>query len=76
MIHLFRRRPLERIRVHLRNADPSIEGFLWRPYPVDGCYRLMRARLVENEDRSFDLEGEVDIPATNVLFLQRLGADR
>lgn len=69
-----RARRVERVRVHLKGADPSIEGYLWREYPINGSYRLFRAALIEGEDRSFPLDGEVDVPADNVLFMQRMGA--
>jgi len=73
---LFGRAPqLQRVRIHLRKADPSIEGFLVSRYPIDGCYRLIRAVHVEAEDRSIALEGEVDVPVDGVLFIQRLGTE-
>lgn len=67
-----RRRKLSKVRIHLRGSDPSIEGFLWRNWPVDGCYRLLQATYVEAEDRSIALDGTIDVPVANVLFLQRL----
>lgn len=75
-MNLFRRaRPRERVRVHLKNADPSIEGFLLSEYPVAGGYRLADARMIEAEDRSFALDGITVVPVDNVLFMQRMGAD-
>jgi hypothetical protein len=70
---LFGPRTLPKVRVHLRGADPSIEGVLWKPYPIDGCYRIVQAGLVEAPDRTMGLDGTIDIPAGNVLFFQRIG---
>lgn len=64
-----------RVRIHLRDADPSLEGVLASRYTTAGCYRLHRPRLVESDERAFDLDGAVDVPAANVLFIQRLSGD-
>lgn len=68
-------RPRPRVRAHLRGADPSIDGFLRRPYPVDGFYVIDDPRMVEAPDRTFSLEGVVKVPQANVLFFQELAPE-
>jgi len=61
------------VRLHLKNNAPSIDGLLIGT--VDGHYLLKVARLVKaGDDPDLQLDGDVEVPRSNVLFLQRLGA--
>jgi hypothetical protein len=60
-----------RVRVHLKDSKASLDGILTGN--VDGHYVLAVAKLVQGEDDTVTLGGEVEIPRSNVLFLQRLG---
>ncbi len=75
-----RRRVL--VRVHVERTDPgdgswgrdgTIEGILIGRFA--GHYVLTRARWIEAEDASTTLAGDVEIPESRVLFIQRLGGD-
>lgn len=70
---IFRVRTYRRVRVHLRGADPSVDGFLVGKRPLGGHYRILKPQYVEGADRTFSLEGELSIPKENVLFFQVLG---
>jgi hypothetical protein len=62
-----------RVRLHLKNNAPSIDGLLVGT--VDGHYHLKIARLVTaGDDADVQLDGDIEVPRLNVLFLQRLGA--
>lgn len=59
-----------RVRIHLVDAAPSLEGYLvglWRQH-----YVLALPELVEAPDRTIALEGQVRVPAGRVLFIQEL----
>ena len=60
-----------RVRLHLNNDLPSIEGILVGN--VDGHYLLKVARLVKSADETISLEGDVEVPRRQVIFLQRIG---
>lgn len=60
-----------RVRVHLKDNAPSIDGLLVGC--VDGHYLLKVARVVKNAEETISLNGDVEVPRANVLFLQRLG---
>jgi hypothetical protein len=64
---LFGRRRL--VRAHM-NSGPTLEGVLTHR-SVD-CYRLAMPKLLEAEDQTVPLDGEVEIPRERVLFLQLL----
>lgn len=53
-----------------RDSAPSIEGFLTGQ--IAGHYRLIRPVLIEAPDRSHDLQGEVWVDRSDVLFIQVL----
>jgi hypothetical protein len=58
------------VRVHLKNNEPSIEGLLHkRP---NGFFRLLAAQIVADRGVSYQADGEVIIPAENVLFFQEV----
>lgn len=60
-----------RVRLHLKDGAPSLDGLLVGS--VDGHYLLKVARLVRAADETISLDGEVEVPRRNVLFIQRLG---
>lgn len=61
-----RKRP--KVRLHMMDEKPSIEGFLIGR--ASGHYILARAELMESPDRTFELAGEIRVPASRVFFLQ------
>ena len=61
-----------RVRLHLKDGSPSIEGILFGT--VDGHYLLKAARLLKGPEETLSLQGDVEVPRQNVLFLQRIGA--
>lgn len=66
LVSKLRRRRM--VRVHLKGDAPSMEGFyrgIWA-----GHYVLEVAKMHEAVDRAVPLEGLVEIPRGNVLFLQ------
>jgi hypothetical protein len=58
-------------RLHMSGNDPSIEGILVGRW--GGHYVLLKPRLLQEKDRSFSLEGRVEVPAERVLFVQVIG---
>ena len=58
------------VRVHLRDMRESLEGIY--AGRMNGHYRLLNPKTIEAEGGTMSLEGEVWIPRTNVIFLQRL----
>ena len=60
-----------RVRLHLKDGAPSLDGLLTGS--VDGHYLLKVARLVRAADETISLDGEIEVPRRNVLFIQRLG---
>lgn len=64
----FRRRHL--VRLHLEEPHPTVEGIL--AGRAGGHYRLLKPRLLEAEDRSHSLDGEVWVPAGRVVLVQKL----
>ena len=58
------------VRLHLVDPFPSLEGILAVSW--DGHYRLLRPSVLEAEDRTRELTGEVFVPRERVVFLQRL----
>jgi len=62
-----------RVRLHLKDNAPSIDGILTGS--VDGHYLLKVARLVQGANETITLDGDVEVPRKNVLFLQRLGSE-
>lgn len=66
------RRHKHMVRVHLVGNEPSVEGvYMGR---VGKHYRLEAARVIESEDRSYDITGSALIPVERVAFLQVLPA--
>ena len=57
-------------RLHIRDADPSLEGILVGV--TAGHYVLLNPKLVEAEDRTHALQGHIEVPVGNVLFVQVL----
>jgi hypothetical protein len=60
------------VRLHLADDQPSMEGILVGK-DADH-YRLAAAKLLlENPDRTLELQGEAWVPRSRVLYLQVLG---
>jgi hypothetical protein len=59
-----------RVRLHLKDNSPSLDGILVGS--VDGHYVLKVARLVKAAEETISIQGDVEVPRRNVLFLQRL----
>jgi hypothetical protein len=58
------------VRLHLIDADPSLEGILagrWRHH-----YILLSPKLLETENQTRAIDGHVEVPAERVLFVQVL----
>ena len=66
------RRKRHMVRVHLTQGEPSIEG-VWMGR-VGKHYRVEAARVIEAEDRSFEITGSALIPVERVAFVQVLPA--
>lgn len=60
-----------RVRLHLLNDQPSIEGFLVGR--ADGHYRIAQADVLEAPGRTHPIDGEVYVPAARVAFYQVIG---
>lgn len=59
------------LRVHLKDADYSLEGVLVGFEA--GHYRLAAGRHLEDAGRSRALEGETWVPRENVIYAQVVG---
>lgn len=66
------RRKKRLVRVHLTQGEPSIEG-VWIGR-VGKHYRVEAAKVIEAEDRSFEITGTALIPVERVAFVQVLPA--
>lgn len=64
------RRAPQRVRLHLANAQPSLEGQFAGVHA--GRYVLVDPVLVAGERDRTQLAGSVEVPASNVVFVQRL----
>lgn len=60
------------VRVHLTGGEPSIEG-VWMGR-VSKHYRIEAAKVIEAEDRSYEITGSALIPVERVAFVQVLGS--
>lgn len=58
-------------RLHLADNQPSIEGILVGRWA--GHYVILAAKLMESGDRTYSLEGHIEVPAERVLLVQVLG---
>ena len=56
------------VRVHQADG-PTLEGILLQRRPD---YRLAAPKMLETEDQTHSLDGEVEIPRERVLFVQLL----
>ena len=69
---MIRRKTKHMVRVHLVQNEPSVEGvYMGR---VGKHYRVEAARVIEAEDRSYEVTGSVLIPVERVAFIQVLPA--
>lgn len=58
-----------RVRIHMHRPEaPSVEGILAGRW--GGHYVVLAAKVLEAEDRSIALDGHLEIPRENVLFVQ------
>lgn len=64
------RRQKRMVRVHLTQGEPSVEG-VWMGR-IGKHYRLEAARVIEAEDRSYEITGSALIPVERVAFVQVL----
>lgn len=64
-------RKKRRVRLHMVNQAPSVEG-IWVNRAA-GHYVLAAATLLEREDASHELEGELWVPRERVLYVQVVG---
>lgn len=64
--------PRRLVRLHLEEPHPSVEGVYVGQSA--GHYRLLKPSLLEAEDRTHALDGEVWVPRERVVLLQRLGS--
>lgn len=58
------------VRLHLEDPAPSIGGILLGT--MGGHYRLLKPELLEGENRTHQLDGEVWVDKARVVFLQIL----
>jgi hypothetical protein len=56
-------------RFHLTDDQPSIEGVYMGKVGL-GHYRLEVASVINNESASYEVEGQILIPADRVVFIQ------
>ena len=63
----------KRVRMHLKDDAPSIEGILMSS--GGGNYTLVAAKAITGETESYSLEGTVVIQKKQVLFFQVLPAE-
>ena len=60
-----------RVRLHLKDGQTTLDGIIVGS--VDKHYLVKVARLVQGENDTVSLDGDVEIPRSNVSFIQRLG---
>jgi hypothetical protein len=60
-----------RVRLHFKDRSPSLDGILTGT--VDGHFIIRAAVLINGSEDVVTLDGDVEVPRRNVLFLQRLG---
>jgi hypothetical protein len=59
------------VRLHLTGTDPTIEGILVGRW--GGHYVLLKPKVMQEKDRTYTLEGYVEVPADRVVFVQVIG---
>jgi hypothetical protein len=70
---IWRLRGKRLVRLHLIGQDGSLEGILLGRFGAH--YVLITASYLEDKDRTFTLDGHVEVPAERVLFVQVLAKD-
>lgn len=55
-------------RLHLADNQPSVEGILAGRW--GGHYVVLAPKLLDKLDRTFSLEGHLEVPAERVLYVQ------
>lgn len=58
-------------RLHLKDNAPSVEGLLMGRF--NGHYVLSAPKILEAKDRTYSLDGWVEVPAEKVLYVQVIG---
>lgn len=59
-----------RVRIHLTAANESVEGIQVGRRPVGGHYLLMVPKVLEDAGQTVTLTGTLEVPASNVLYIQ------
>lgn len=60
------------VRLHLKAANESLEGIQVGRRPIAGHYLLMVPKVLEAADQTVTLDGTLEVPADNVLYIQVL----
>ena len=63
-------RRARKVRLHLVSGE-TVEGLMTRRL-IAGHYLLHAPRFIESEDRSFSLDGDVEVHRSSVKFVQVL----
>lgn len=63
-------RRARKVRVHLKSGE-TVEGLMTRKVYA-GHYVLHMPRVLESAERTHELDGALEIPAGNVIFVQVL----
>jgi hypothetical protein len=56
------------VRLHLAENKPSVEGVLAGRW--GGHYVVLAPKILDAHDRSFSLDGHLEVPAERVLYVQ------
>lgn len=70
------RRAQRRVRLHLYDGKgqpgETVEGLQVGRRPIAGHYQLLMPKHIESPDHTNSLEGQLEVPAERVLFVQVL----
>jgi hypothetical protein len=58
-------------RLHLKDNAPSVEGLLMGRF--NGHYILQAPKILETKERTYSLDGWLEVPAEKVLYVQVIG---
>lgn len=59
------------VRLHLADNQPSVEGVLAGRW--GGHYVVLAPKLLDATQRTFSLDGHLEVPAERVLYVQVIG---
>ena len=59
------------VRLHLAENQPSVEGILVGRW--SGHYVVLAPKLLDATQRTFSLDGHLEVPAERVLYVQVIG---